>query len=608
MPTFKTILVVVIITTNCSGNSDNVSSESSSEYPNDDTGNFTLTIFSENGTVIVNPDLESYEEGTVVTLTATADQGCEFDSWSGDIGEAYSRTSSITIVMNADKSISARFVIEREDIYIAQNAQGNNSGNSCANAHSIDWLNDVANWTMVQEYDDLVGPGETVHLCGVFAPNPIETVLTIPASGTAGNPIVILFEDGARFTSPCFGGAFTMAGGAIFINQKEHIIIDGGVNGTIESTDTGTKGYFTYYRMNDTDNNIDGNIAVNILRSNNIQINNLNITNIYQSQKTFANTDYPGRFGDVGARTHSVGVYMYLSSNVSVFGNTITYVGLGTMIGVEENTGIEVHGNVFYRVGASIFSGGFTGVNADNVMIHHNRISDTTDWAYNDGIKIFAVPDTTDEFHGIRIHNNIIGPNISVGEEHPATAWILVDQGFIVEPEIYNNLLIAGEADGNAGRALHFIEVGGNGHATSQTVTQDGKIYNNTMVSESDFNTLAILVGKWSVGNEIYNNIIQASNNVTILAFTDERTSVVACDYNLLFSQQGNISGENECGGPSNIVASPLLDSEYRLTAASPAVNSGRTLGVGYTNYDLDDLPRPYGSGWDIGAYEYRDN
>jgi len=495
---------------------------------------------------------------------------------------------------------------QQENIYIAQDIHGDGTGTDAENAHALSWLNNSDNWTTVQESDGLIGPGDIVHLCGTFNINPLETAITVNGSGTPENPITILFEDNARLTSPCFGGTFTMDGGAIYINEKENIVIDGGTNGIVESTDTGSKGYFTYYRTSQDDNNIPGNIAINILRGNDIQIKNLNILNMYQSQETFEDNGYEGRYGDVGSRTHSAGVFVYGSNNISFHDNIITYIGVGISVNMADNTGIDIYNNEFSRVGVSTFSGGYTSIAADNIKVHHNRIYDTSDWAYNDGIKFFAVPTTTDEYRGIRIYNNIIGPNISVGAEHPATAWILADQGFIIEPEIYNNLLIAGENDGSPDRALHFIEVGGNGHAIEETLNQNGKIYNNTMVSKSNYNTVGIIICKWSVGNVIYNNIMYAENRLIDLLLTDEYSSVSDCDYNLIFSKQGTVSGE--CNGENNINANPLLNSEYMLTDSSPAIDSGKMLGEGYADYDLAGVSRPYGTGWDIGAYEYTDS
>ncbi len=63
----------------------------------------TTTI---NGEGSVSPSEGSYEEGTSVTLTATPDSGYIFSSWSGDTS---STSETITITMDADKSITANF-------------------------------------------------------------------------------------------------------------------------------------------------------------------------------------------------------------------------------------------------------------------------------------------------------------------------------------------------------------------------------------------------------------------------------------------------------------------------------------------------------------------
>jgi len=61
-----------------------------------------------NGSVTKNPDQQTYDHGTTVTLTATPDTGYHFVSWSGD---ASGTTNPLTITMDSNKSITATFVI-----------------------------------------------------------------------------------------------------------------------------------------------------------------------------------------------------------------------------------------------------------------------------------------------------------------------------------------------------------------------------------------------------------------------------------------------------------------------------------------------------------------
>jgi hypothetical protein len=50
----------------------------------------------------------TYDEGTEVTLTAIPATGYVFDQWSGDVS---GNVTSTTIMMNADKSVTANFIV-----------------------------------------------------------------------------------------------------------------------------------------------------------------------------------------------------------------------------------------------------------------------------------------------------------------------------------------------------------------------------------------------------------------------------------------------------------------------------------------------------------------
>lgn len=67
---------------------------------------FTISIVSENGTVNISPDQAEYDIYTEVTLTAIADEGWGFTSWTGD----YNGTDNpVTISVATDLNISANY-------------------------------------------------------------------------------------------------------------------------------------------------------------------------------------------------------------------------------------------------------------------------------------------------------------------------------------------------------------------------------------------------------------------------------------------------------------------------------------------------------------------
>lgn len=72
------------------------------------TNTFTLNATGVNGTVVKNPALVNYTSGATVQLTATPNAGYKFSSWSGD---ATGSVSPVTVIMNANKNVTANFTL-----------------------------------------------------------------------------------------------------------------------------------------------------------------------------------------------------------------------------------------------------------------------------------------------------------------------------------------------------------------------------------------------------------------------------------------------------------------------------------------------------------------
>lgn len=62
-----------------------------------------------------------------------------------------------------------------------------------------------------------------------------------------------------------------------------------------------------------------------------------------------------------------------------------------------------------------------------------------------------------------------------------------------------------------------------------------------------------------------------------------------------------DVEGTSAYPGLGNINADPLFNTDLSLQAGSPCINTG----LGINNNDIRDAPRPYGGGYDMGAYEY---
>src|SRR5215469_13132270 len=116
--------------------------------------------------------------------------------------------------------------VQAKDIYIAQGATGAGNGSSCSAAYAYTFFNSGNNWGSGAAQ---IGPGTTVHLCGT-----ISSSLTFQGSGGAGNPITLLAEPGANLTSVNFSA------NAINGNGQSYLVMDGGSNGVIQNTGTGS--------------------------------------------------------------------------------------------------------------------------------------------------------------------------------------------------------------------------------------------------------------------------------------------------------------------------------------------------------------------------------
>ena len=87
---------------------------------------YTLTVeIIGNGTVIKDPDQQTYSVGTEVELTAVADTGWTFKNWSS--GSQSSDINPITIIMDSDITITATFVENGSDSFVAENPSNSES-------------------------------------------------------------------------------------------------------------------------------------------------------------------------------------------------------------------------------------------------------------------------------------------------------------------------------------------------------------------------------------------------------------------------------------------------------------------------------------------------
>ncbi len=247
--------------------------------------------------------------------------------------------------------------IQAQDIYIAQTAQGTDTGADGANAHAVTWFNTSGNWANPKVLNK-IGPGDTVHLCGT-----ITVQLTVQGSGSSGSPVSVFFENGAKFSAP----TWPAGSGAINVSNKNYITIDGGTNGMVEATDNGTPSVFGGIKA--FQNNIYGLYLYGV---NFVTVKNLTIRNIYD------------RLAGSSDPYESVGYCIYLSgtsNNVTLDKNALSYAFEGIMGVLNNSTNITASNNTITdtSVGINIAPGDIN-VTGSNVTVYGNTILGGAVW------------------------------------------------------------------------------------------------------------------------------------------------------------------------------------------------------------------------------------
>lgn len=289
-----------------------------------------------------------------------------------------------------------------QNIYIAQNTAGADSGSDCADAHSAAWFNSAANWGPGAAQ---ISPGTVLHLCGTFTGTANSTMLT-----TQGDGVTIHFEPGAVLQSPAWG-----INGAISVRNNS-VTIDGGTNGMIENTLNGTPGGACLggpCSMKQSSAGV-------IVTGNNDTVQNLTITHI--AVHTFG-------VNDPGAVLEATSAIQLDGSSDIATQNTIDNVASG----VGGSNGAEISYNTItfanHAIAVGIVSGTWTGI-----KIHNNDISQLYNWdepdnAYHhNGIMLFST--ISGVISGVQIYYNYmhgLWSNDAVYGDTHITAWIFLD-------------------------------------------------------------------------------------------------------------------------------------------------------------------------------------
>ena len=315
--------------------------------------------------------------------------------------------------------------------------------------------------------------------------------------------------------------------------------------------------------------------------------------------------------GGMGAIFGSAQNHNDLVSGFKAYGNHIFEWGCSNTHKYEHTTYIE------NRSGQD--SGSGTNINVDVWEFGWNLLTDNKARgglaAYDQNVND---SDPCGDVNGtLRVHDNVIvnqvGYTIAVGTQQSSSA---TKNCWSMPVEIYNNLLInvgIGPDGPDYDNDEVAISVGGRG------MSSHVKIYNNTIYGTGDNlsssgNNGALDIPestKWNGTVEWVNNLVYDTDGTNFSGVHSSSVSTITVhSNNIWYSSTGALSPPSWDTNPrtSNPQFVNIGGNNFSLQEGSPARDSGSSAVSSVVNKDLTGIPRPQGSSYDIGAYEYDDN
>ena len=298
--------------------------------------------------------------------------------------------------------------------------------------------------------------------------------------------------------------------------------------------------------------------------------------------------------GNYTNNTGSSGIGVWNSSSIIIDGNEVesscsngwqeNITVAGTSSFEVKNNHVHNEGSDYKKEGICLKDGSANGKAYGN-HVHHT-------WKV--GIYVDAWDKHT---YNIDIFQNIVHDSRNDG------ITVASEMGGLLENvKIYNNI--------SYNNSLLGISVSRNGPASTQVQPLHNiKVINNTVYN----NGLSGWGGGISVGNPdvqdiIFRNNICSQNLSFQILVPVEQLTVVTVDHNLIDGFRGYTEEQaSEIRGSDYVEGDPKFvdasGADFHLQGSSPAIDKGSPLNAPTNDYDGNI--RPYGSGYDIGAYEY---
>jgi len=480
-----------------------------------------------------------------------------------------------------------------KDFYIASTQAGAGSGTACSTATAYSWFNAAASWGSGATQ---IGPGTTVHLCGTFTGTAGQQLLLVQGSGTSTAPIIIKFESGAVLTAPYWSSS-----GAIRMDNRSYITIDGAGSGVIRNTANGTG--LAYQAQSR---------AINAANCTGCTVQNITIANLYVHTSV----------SDVSVTHTGVNCVYMLNANSFTINHMTCHDAGWAIAGYGNNFTLE--NSDLYNIdhGLAFGAGGTT----SGFSIHDNHIHGYTNWDnttnvyHHDGIHMWGQ-------NGGVVTNGAIYNNLFDGDPGVNITAHVYLQDSIRNVAVYNNVFLVpttrsinvlwfegqtgstplpgGSATGNSAYN-NFIRAGS--HKTGAALN---------VVAQFSFTAVnnVLMGGTWDIGvsqggsfssvginNNVYEDLLADAGDYNSFGFQGK-------SYHDLAAWQAACScdSKSKLATASKINASTLGQLLSGSVAISAASNLGSISTGNLTPLSRDKLGalRPISGSWDAGAYKY---
>lgn len=468
------------------------------------------------------------------------------------------------------------------DVYIAATSAGGNTGVDCANAKALSYFNSVGNWsgspTGVQ-----IGPDTTAHLCGTFTGGAgADSYIQMQASGTSGHNVIVKWESGAIVQAPYFSAAH----GAVDMNGKSFITIDGGTNGILQNTANGTALA-----------NQQNSVGVQGTGCASCVVKNLIIQNLYVHSSL---ADANG--GTVYAVNFQGG------SNITVGpSNTFSDTNIGVNYGINGTlTNLTILSSIFFNTNQSIQIGNTGAFTLTGLSIHDNIAHDWANWDdtgnnfHHNAVHIFCVGSAGVVTGTYQVYNNYFYGDMG----NHATSFMFFESnsgGAMGPPTVFNNVINHTSTTNAAPNGLIYAQVA------------SGNLYNNSLLDAggtggNGWNCLDLAASSWTVKNNLF-------KGCNVYIYLEGSNTFTATDYNEYFGGPPNwdyqgvfkttfATWKSACSCDANgNTSDPHLNGSFQPVATSGAIGAGVDLsGLSITALNSDKNGNARSAPWTIGA------